>query len=52
MECQHYKNGRCMQDPKYHKPDEIEIAMFCGTENYCYCPIFEKYSGLEGMSCG
>ncbi len=51
MGCQHFKNTRCMLDPKYHKPNQSEIADYCGTENYYNCPIVSKYSGLEGMSC-
>ncbi|MCE8422475.1 MAG: hypothetical protein J5U17_08065 [Candidatus Methanoperedens sp.] len=51
MGCQHFKNTRCMLDPKYHKPDISEIAQYCDTENYYNCPIVDRYSGLEGMSC-
>ncbi len=50
MKCQHFKNARCMLDPKFHKPDEAEIARFCDADDY-NCPIVNKYSGLEGMSC-
>ncbi len=52
MVCQHFKNARCMLDPKFHKPVQSEITSFCDTEDYYNCPIVNKYSGLEGMSCG
>lgn len=52
MVCPNFKNARCMLDPKYHKPPHSEISDFCETENYYNCPIVNKYSGLEGMSCG
>ncbi|HWQ96177.1 MAG TPA: hypothetical protein VN368_02270 [Candidatus Methylomirabilis sp.] len=52
MGCQHFKNTRCMLDPKYHKPTEAEIISFCDTENYYNCPVVNRYEGLEGMSCG
>ncbi len=52
MGCQHFKNTRCMLDPKYHKPTESEIISFCDTENYYNCPVVNRYGGLEGMSCG
>ncbi len=52
MGCQHFKNTRCMLDPKYHKPTEVEIINFCDTENYYNCPVVNRYEGLECMSCG
>ncbi|MGB8217804.1 MAG: hypothetical protein WCE94_10935 [Candidatus Methanoperedens sp.] len=51
MVCQHFKNARCMLDPKYHKPTQAEITGFCEAENNYDCPIINKYSGLECMSC-
>ncbi|CAG0982751.1 hypothetical protein METP2_02077 [Methanosarcinales archaeon] len=51
MGCQHFKNTRCMLDPKFHKPSQAEIASFCDTENYSDCPVVNKFSGLECMSC-
>lgn len=51
MVCQHFQKERCMLDPKYHKPAQSDIADYCETENYYNCPIVNKYSGLEGMSC-
>ena len=52
MGCPNLKNARCMLDPKYHKPNQAEVSGYCDTENYYNCPIVNKYSGLEGMSCG
>lgn len=52
MGCQHFKNACCMLDPKFHKPVQSEITNFCDTENYYNCTVVNKYSGLEGMSCG
>jgi len=41
-----------MIDPKYHKPPQSEIEIYCSNLNYASCPIYEKYTGMECGACG
>jgi len=50
--CPHFKNTRCMIDPKYHKPPQSEIEIYCSNLNYGSCPVYEKYTGMECGACG
>ena len=33
MGCPNLKNAGCMLDPKYHKPDFVEISGYCDLYN-------------------
>jgi hypothetical protein len=52
LTCPHISGVWCKLDPKFHKPKDDEIEMYCSNDdNYIDCPVYEKYAHIEGNGC-